>query len=310
MDISRIPMAIVNRYALGFFERLLAPPFEQPLRHPPIFFLGAPRSGSTLAIQVITESLDVGFISNKHAIWYGAPVLAERFFKPALRRHSSDFSSTHGETVGEYSPSECGKWWYRFFRREPAYVQLSDVKLSKMRQFRRSLAALISEVNRPMVFKNLYASFRIQPIAFYVPEALYVVMSRDEVEVGHSILEARKSVMGSYEQWWAMEPPSLKELLRLPPHQQVIEQVRTINKIIEDDFIRCKVDPSRIFRLNYDEFCDNTHAIIDRLRLFFSSHGSPVQNRNEVPEYFPRRSEVRIDPELYERMVNYSSIAS
>jgi hypothetical protein len=63
---------LTNRYALPLLETWIAPNPTLPIRYPPIFFLGAPRSGSTLAVQVLTEVLDIGYISNRHCQWFGA----------------------------------------------------------------------------------------------------------------------------------------------------------------------------------------------------------------------------------------------
>jgi hypothetical protein len=63
---ARRALSLANSYLLGHLESVLAPEPSEPLRHPPIFFLGAPRSGSTLAVQVVTDALDVGYISNRH----------------------------------------------------------------------------------------------------------------------------------------------------------------------------------------------------------------------------------------------------
>ncbi len=74
---ARRAFGLVNRHLLGHDESALAPDHDHPLRHPPIFFLGAPRSGSTLAVQVITDALDLGYISNRHCQWFSAPALAK-----------------------------------------------------------------------------------------------------------------------------------------------------------------------------------------------------------------------------------------
>lgn len=164
-------LKLANRHALEHVEKLIAPDADLPLRHPPIFFLGALRSGSTLAVQVITDTLDVGYISNRHCQWFGAPALAERWFHPTKGRPGSDFQSRQGTTEGSYAPAECGEWRYRFFRRKPPYRKLYEVCPRRMRQFRRSVAALTNAFDRPIVFKNLCASLRVQATAHYLPES-------------------------------------------------------------------------------------------------------------------------------------------
>lgn len=298
-------LTLVNHYAMGHLESLLSLKTEEP-RHPPVFFLGAPRSGSTLAVQVITDALDVGYISNCHCRWFGAPALAERLFHPIKGRPLSDYKSQHGTTKGSYAPAECGEWWYRFFRRNPPYVTLKEVDPRRMRQFRRSVVALTNAFDRPILFKNLYASLRIQAIAHYLPESLFIVMHRNEVDNGHSLLETRKKVFGNYDDWWSMEPPDIERLKILPVHEQVIEQIRYIHTTIGEDLHSGGIPRSRRFELSYEDFCDDPAKMIDDLQAFLLSNGCQVSRIGPIPKRFMRRDEVRIDKTLYDAMARYS----
>lgn len=298
---------LINRYVLGKVETWMAPNAELPLRYPPIFFLGAPRSGSTLAVQVITDVLDVGYISNRHCRWFGAPALAERLFHPTNSRPCSDFQSKHGATNGSYAPAECGEWWYRFFRRNPPYVALEDVCPDRMRQFRQSVAALTNAFDRPILFKNLYASLRIQAIAHYLPESLFIITHRNEIDNGHSLLEARQTVFGNYDDWWSMEPPDTESLKKLPAHQQVIEQIRNIRTAIEHDLELAKVPESQRFHLSYEDFCANPVLTIEALHGFLEANGCKVARRSAPPAGFKRRDTIKIDKLLHKAMEDYAS---
>ena len=102
---------IANRVLDRYETRAGAP----ELSHTPILILGAPRSGSTLLYQSMVERFDVAYISNRHCRWHGAPSLVERRFGGA--RHVATYASRHGAEAGATAPSECGGYWYRFFRR-------------------------------------------------------------------------------------------------------------------------------------------------------------------------------------------------
>ena len=297
---------IANSRILNHAESIFAPNVSESLSHPPIFFLGAPRSGSTLVVQVITDALDVGYLSNRHAQFFGAPGIAEKIFRPTRIRPSSNYCSNHGTTVGWHAPAESGDWWYRFFRRTPAYVQLDEVDEKKMCAFRRSVAALTNAFERPIIFKNLYASLRIQAIAHYLPESLFIVIHRNEVDNGHSLLETRLKTFGSYESWWSMEPPRVRQLKNLAPHEQVIEQIRHIHETIETDLELSKVHSSRRFNLTYEDFCENPKSKIKEIINFFTWNSCPVAQRKEAPDFFERRKIVRIDKKIYSAMLGYA----
>lgn len=296
---------LINRYVVEKVETWMAPNADLPLRHPPIFILGAPRSGSTLAVQVITDVLDVGYISNRHCRWFGAPALAERLFHPTNSRPSSDFQSKQGATNGSYAPAECGEWWYRFFRRNPAYVTLEEVCPDRMRQFRQSVAALTNAFDRPILFKNLYASLRIQAIAHYFPESLFIIIRRNEIDNGHSLLEARLQHFEEYSRWFSVEPPEIERLKKLPAHQQVIEQIRHTHQTINSDLDTAQIDDACRFYLAYEDFCDNPARTLAQLQDFLLKNNCVVSQLAEAPEKFYPRREIRVDSELYQQMVSY-----
>lgn len=279
---------------------------KDSLPYPPIFFLGAPRSGTTLAMQVITDVFDLGYISNFHCKYYGAPALAEMAFHPTADRPRSSYRSVHGRTNAPYDPSECGQWWYRFFRRSPRYVDLAGANKRKMVRFRKSVRSLIHAFGRPVLFKNPHAALRIQPIVKYIPESLFIVIVRDEVDNAHSLLEVRHKVYKDYQKWWSMEPPAIQELQKLPAHEQVVEQVRQIHSIIEKDLSHSNVDPSVCFLLKYEDLCNNPEREMNRLDEFFRVNGCQISRRCAPPEPFPRRNEIRIDRNLYEKVKEYA----
>lgn len=300
---------LVNRYFFSLLDCAFAPDASEPLAYPPVFILGAPRSGSTLLMQVIKDAFDFGYLSNLHSRWFGCPALAERFILDTPRAVRSNYRSEHGTTSSGYEPAECGQWWYRFFRRHPAYIFEAEIDTAKMRRFRQSLAALTNAFGRPLIFKNLYASFRINAIARFVPEAIFITISRNIVENGHSILEGRYKVFGDYGHWWSMEPPNIGELKALPPHQQVIEQVRQIRSIIDSDLKENRIPLTRRFEVQYEDFCDDPGAIIDELNKFFIANQCPVSRKNYTPTPFKIRNTIRIDEELYRAMALYASKA-
>ena len=88
------------------------------------------------------------------------------------------------------------------------------------------MARFADAAGRPLVFKNLYCSLRLEPIAHALPEALFVVMHRDQIENARSILAGRMRRSGDYAAWWSAEPPGIEEIRRLSPVRQVVEQLR------------------------------------------------------------------------------------
>jgi hypothetical protein len=175
-----------------------------------------------------------------------------------------------------------------------------------MRCFRRSLSALIEAFGKPVLIKNLYATLRLEPLIKYVPESLFIIVVRDELANGHSLLEARKRVLGSYEHWWSMPPPDVDELLTYPPSRQVIDQIRSIQRLIQTQIQTGNLTHDRYLEITYEDFCSDVHAHLQRVADFLVVNNADVPFRDgHVPRSFPVRSEVRIDRDLYEGMVEY-----
>lgn len=298
-----------NIRGLSMLESLWAKDPNQPILHPPVFLLGAPRSGSTLAFQVLTDALDFGYMSNRHCQWFGAPALAEHMFRPTAKRPQSDYRSSQGKTQGAYAPAECGQWWYRFFRRKPAYMTLDEVNPREMRRFRQSVLALTNAFGRPILFKNLYASLRIQAIAHYLPESLFIVIHRDEVDNGHSLLEARFKRFGSYDSWFSVEPREVERLKALPTYEQVIEQIRHIHAHIDADLTTAGVSRERRFNLPYKDLCADPRGLVEEVRNFLVRNDAHITRRDiSFPAFSPRAHKVRIDQEVYDAMVTYARV--
>lgn len=272
--------------------------------HPPVFIIGAPRSGSTVIYQTLVNCLEVGFFSNLHEFFYGMPTVVERWYNARARLDCDDYESTLGLTHGWHAPSECGAFWYRFYPRDPAVsedIQLSQRKLARLTKI---VARLTAVRGCPFVIKNLYCSLRLSSIHRAFPKALFLVVRRDEIDTGQSLLAARNGRFGQYEKWFSVKPPAALELESLPPHQQVIEQVRRIYDVIDRQ--RMRIGRDRFLDIHYERFCDDPPRTVEEVREFTQSHGLTLNVVGKFPQPFRRNGEVRVERKLYDRMVTYA----
>lgn len=256
---------------------------EAPLPQKPIFVVGAPRSGSTLLYQLLVVRFDVAYLSNLHCRFFGAPALVERAFGKRLRP-PEDFSSRFGSTRGLAAPSECGPYWYRFFRKSPQHVSLTDIEPDRLERLRESVRAFARAAGRPLVFKNLVNSVRLAPLAAALPEALFVFVRRDETDTAASILAGRRSVNADESDWWSVEPPEIERLRSLPPREQVLEQVRAVESLV--DQAREEIGRDRFLDVRYEDVCADTHRALESVATFAERHGVALRIRRDVPARF------------------------
>jgi hypothetical protein len=279
---------------------------DEPLPYPPIFVVGAPRSGSTLLYQLLTDRFDVGYLANGHARHPGAPSLVER--RRGLIRNRpaklGDYHSAFGGTAGDLGPSECGPFWYRFFPRRPHYVSADEFSAASRRQLRAAVGAFVAACGRPVVYKNLVNTARMEAIAAALPEALFIAIHRDLADNARSILDARMGVTGGYDDWWSVEPPGIERLRELPTHEQAVEQVRALDSLVAQ--VEESIGSDRVLHLSYEDLCANPHAELARIAAFVAEHGSKLEERGEVPASFqPGEGDNPVTPELEEALVGY-----
>lgn len=291
---------LVNRVLGPLIERLLHAGNTESKDEswPPIFIVGAPRSGTTLTFQLIVHAFKVGYLTNMHCKIFGAPVLASRLMRND-HRHIT-FLSNYGRTAGRYGPSECGEWWYRFFPRDPVYVKTSDISSRKLEAFRRSLVAFAAAEGRPVVFKNLYASLRIDPILSMFPNAIFIHVMRNRVDNAASILEGRMAANGEYDTWWSVPPPGYEYLRELSPARQVMSQIAMIDDQIEQDIRRLMHDEC-VLNVRYEEICNDPNRFVYQFVSFMRERG-----HNFVPIKIPTEG---IRPKSRERSVPEDMLA-
>jgi hypothetical protein len=279
---------------------------DEPLQHPPIFVVGAPRSGSTLLYQLLTDRFDVGYLANGHARQPGAPSLVERMrgLVRGRRAELGDYRSSFGGTAGELGPSECGPFWYRFFPRRPHYVAADAFPTASRRELRAAVGAFVEACGRPVVYKNLYCTARMDALASALPEALFIAIHRDLAANARSLLAGRKRVAGAYDTWWSVEPPGIERLLQLPAHEQVVEQVRALDALVAR--VEASIGPERVLHLAYEDLCADPPAQLERIRAFAAAHGCELGERGEVPANFRQHGGAStLPPELEEALLEY-----
>jgi len=287
-------------YMLDPIERRYAGLSEARFRHPLIFIIGSPRSGSTLLYQVLTSSIECGYFTNTHAALYGAPALVQRAFGQVLHSPSvSTFESHDGQSKGFAGPAECGQFWYRWFAKDPQYVAADAVDIERLKSLRGVVGDLVNSFDAPLVFKNLTCGMRLHALGRLFPEALFVVLKRQPIWAAQSLLLGRKRLFDDEAMWWSLQPPNVAALRRLSPTHQVARQVVDIYKTIARDALA--VGPDRFRNVDYESFCDDPRTAIAGLVEWVRQHGWSITTRSMPPERFPRSEAVRLDnPEFQE----------
>ena len=225
--------------------------------YPPIFIIGAPRTGSTIVYQVIINYFNFSYISNFSASFYHSlyvgMVLSHFFLGDSPL---NQFESQYGMAKGLKGPNECGQFWYRWFPRDHHFIASHEISREDLLGIRKTIFAISNNFRKSMIFKNLNTGQRLQVIKKILPESLFIFVKRDPVLTAQSILAGRQDFYGDKNSWFSVMPKNKSELEKLDYPEQVVKQIYYIEKqILEDlkNFHSCQH-----IIIQYENFCQNT----------------------------------------------------
>ncbi len=249
-----------------------------PIDPPPVLIVGAPRTGSTLLYQVLTNTFDVAYVSNLSRLFCHALLTGQQLDAAVHRaRPHNAFRSANGWTPGLDGPNEGDAFWYRFFPRDRHFVDEHGADPEAMRRLRREIAAVARLTGKPFVAKNLTNGQRLRPLRRALPEALVVYIKRDPLATAASILDGRARVLGDKAAWWSVEPQEVEALRGLPYPEQVVKQVWYLQRQIETDL--AAFPEAQTLTVRHEEVCADVPAALDRFRAFFACNGVRVRER-------------------------------
>ena len=278
-------------------------------KYPPVFIVGAPRTGSTIFYQVISNYWDIGYINNLECLFYKniifCGLLSQKIFK---NKCHNNFKANHGATKGFNSPSECGGFWYRWFPSAKHFVEKDELTELQKREMRRVVYAMIALKGKSVFFKNMNCGQRIGALSQIFPEALFIYCARNPLYTAQSLLKTRERVYGNYHTWWSIMPKEYKKLQSLRPIEQVVAQIYYIEKQINKDLERYY--SGKWIELKYEHFAENPLQQLQAIRSFLYTHGITVSQKNDLRlDFINNMNKISINPvsinELKEHVSRY-----
>lgn len=225
---------------------------DVPLLHQPIFIIGAPRTGSTILYQAITNLYDVLYIDNlvcmfHRNLFFGFWLSSKLYGKTP----HNNFKSFHGRTKGYHSPSECGQFWYRWLPKDRHFIDYDDITPKMVEEIRREITAVINYFDKPLIFKNLNAGQRLRLLYRCFPDAKFIFITRDPLQTAQSILKAKRRAGLCDNEFWSIMPPDVDELKALEWDEQIVKQIYFLEKqIVHDSFL---AGQDNFFTLHYKD---------------------------------------------------------
>lgn len=262
-------------------RRQIAKYGSQPLKYQPIFIIGAPRTGSTILYQSLTNQFDVLYINNLVCGFYNSLIfgffLSGKLFK---QQAHNCFASDYGSTLGLNSPSECGEFWYRWLPRHKHFIDHDEVDARTVEKIRQEITAIINKYDKPLVFKNLNAGQRLRLLYKCFPEAKFIFCKRKPFFTAQSILNAKRKLGLVDNEFWSVMPRNVEELKKLPWAEQIVGQIYYLEKQISEDL--ALFPKENVVEVYYELLSNDTlQAIADQFAL------------SQRPEFAPEKIELR-----------------
>ncbi len=272
---------------LNIAESLLFERFAgsvQPADVPLVFILGSPRTGSTLAYQLLVNFFGFFYFSNFVADYYPEyPSVGSALDHAINPRTLVTYESAYGKTSGVWEPSEASSIFRNWFGGEhPSQTKSCDVFPAKELHLVNSMKSIYALTSNSILIKNAWNCFRIATIMRLFPRAQFVWIRRD---IGLSALSdlASRYRRGGPTVWNSATTANYLEIQELSYWQQVVEQQFEYNKTIKSDLQNfCQ---GHFIEIWYEEMCNNLEIQIEKINRHFSNFKLPV-TLNSVP--FPK----------------------
>lgn len=242
-------------------------------KYQPVFIIGAPRTGSTILYQYITNNLDVLYINNFidifHRNFFFGFTLANKFI--GWQPHGC-FKSVLGNTraCGWRGPSECGNFWYRWMPKDRHFLHSGDISNKALNEIGNNLFSVINKFDKPLVIKNLNAGQRLRVISKIAPHAKFIFVKRNPTFVAQSIFRVKQKLKRNNGEWWSIKPKNFESLMSLPPHEQIVKQIFYLEKQIFLD--KKLIPPTNFIELNYEDFTADVGFALDKVRCFIDDN--------------------------------------
>jgi len=278
------------------FNAILSPYAEEdylnlPEIYPTLHVVGVPRSGTTLLVQAIATSLDVGYVNNLIAAFWRAPVygirLSERLLGFGLR---SSYRSDFGRTSEINEPHEFGYFWTSLLQYQEMKEPESDhgAKID-WEWVQRVLINISYAFKKPVAFKSFFMIWHVSEVMKILPRTCFVRVRRDPLENALSMLVFREKMLGSKDKWVSMKPACYDIIKKNPYWIQVAYQVYYLEKALTKAINEVPV--SNVLDVSLEDFRRKPDEVLVKIRDMLSRNGAQVDFKGELPKAFPARSD-------------------
>lgn len=246
----------------------------------PVFIVGAPRTGSTILYQTITNYFDVLYTDNVVNHFYRTFFLAfkiSNFFYGTKAHNSSESYLGQTYASGMHGPSECSGFWYRWLSTGKHYIEKGEIDMHSIHEIRNNIHAVSNYFKKHIVFKNLNNGQRLELINEVDKQSRFIFISRDPFFTVQSILLARRKIGYPKNKMFGVYPKNFKELEKYDEIEMVVRQVLNLEAEIKKSL--SLFPKENIINIQYNLFCENPEKYLELIQnRFFNGSVSAKKN--------------------------------
>lgn len=272
----------------------------------PLFVVGLPRSGTTLAYEVIIQAFHVAFFSKIYSYTFGMPNLTTRLFSGLMKNPRAHYRSKYGSIPGLFSPAENHNFWMRWFRETPTlghHVASASLSTDDVSEINSILTSISRVAGRPFVFKDVYLSLSLEALLNSVNRSRVLLVTREYEAVAASVFKRRSELMRQLP-WWSIRPPFSEEVLERDLIEQVAFQCVRSEQLLQQQL--SDADPARYRIVDYADICESPLGFIGRMREWLGPAFEPREDP-DIPERFETRPSLGFPDGIGEKYAQIST---
>jgi len=235
----------------------------------PVFILGAPRSGTTILYQVISHYFDILYLDNLMEIFRKIPYFGfwvdQMVFSDAPH---GCFQSEYGTTArwGLHAPSQAPSFWWNWLPKDKTIITREDISDKVITDLHDRIYSIINRYNKPILFKELRTSFRLDFIHSIAPNAKFIVLIREPLYLAQSIIKSKEK----FGLDWGLEIGLAQEKDIVA---RAVKQVYTIYQFI---FKNISLFPSENYLpIHYDLLGDSLERVFEKILTLMDNKVEP-----------------------------------
>lgn len=270
--------------AAGVVEPALVRVAHAANHWPPLFIVGAPRSGTTVVFQHIVNTLELGYFPNL-AKEHPRACVTMGYLARRRYRYAGSYESAYGVIEGPMAPSD---GWGIFHRWFPRYDLDRPVREDRLHELRTIVRAFEKIFAAPLANKNNANSLRVPWLLRVFPDARFVHVRRDVCDTVRSVLKSRAAHGVPDDEWWGVAPPHFYDRRFESELERVVYQTVDVERFVAGSLEGLDDDHART--VPYESFCDAPETLIDWVRRIYAGAGVELGARAATPPASFRRS--------------------